>query len=127
MGISMLREFLFAKIHAATVTRCDPEYVGSITIDSDLLDAVGMRVNEKVLVCDVDNGSRFETYVLKGGAGSGEIGVNGAAARLTATGHRVIVLSFCQLGDDEIDVHHPKVAVVDEANRIRELIEYPSR
>jgi len=123
----MLREFLFAKIHAATVTRCDAEYVGSITIDSDLLDATGMRVNEKVLVCDMDNGNRFETYVFKGEAGSGEIGVNGAAACLTAEGHRVIVLAFCQLTPDELDAHRPQVALVDKANRITEVIAYPSR
>lgn len=123
----MLRELLFAKIHGATVTWCDPDYVGSITIDSDLLEATGMRVNEKVLVCDVDNGSRFETYVFKGEAGSGVIGINGAASRLTATGHRVIVLSFCQLTPEEMDSHRPKVAIMGEGNRVDRVIEYPSR
>lgn len=123
----MLREVLFAKIHGATVTQCDPDYVGSITIDTDLLDATGLRVNEKVLVCDVDNGNRFETYIFKGEAGSGIIGINGAAARLTAEGHRLLILSFCHMSPDEMDSHNPKVAVLGEGNRIERVIRYPSR
>ena len=120
----MLREALFAKIHGATVTQCDPDYVGSITIDADLLDATGLRVNEKVLVCDVDSGSRFETYVFKGASGSGIIGINGAAARLTAPGNTVLIMSFCQLTLDEMESHRPRVAIIGEGNRVDRMIEY---
>lgn len=120
----MLREALFAKIHGATVTQCDPDYVGSITIDTDLLDATGLRVNEKVLVCDVDSGSRFETYVFKGASGSGIIGINGAAARLTAPGNTVLIMSFCQLTLDEMESHRPRVAIIGEGNRVDRMIEY---
>ena len=120
----MLREVLFAKIHGASVTQCDPDYVGSITIDTDLLDATGLRVNEKVLVCDVDSGSRFETYVFKGDAGSGIIGINGAAARLTAPGNTVLIMSFCHMTTEEMADHRPKVAIIGDDNRITEMIEY---
>jgi aspartate 1-decarboxylase len=120
----MLREALFAKIHRATVTLCDPDYMGSITIDPDLLDAVGMRVNEKVLVADIDSMHRFETYVFRGERGTGVIGVNGAAARLTGVGHRVIVMSFCHLSLEEMQAHRPKVAVCTPENTIGELLAY---
>ncbi len=91
----MLRHALHAKIHHATVTYCDADYVGSITIDRNLLDASGMRANEKVLVADCDSAARFETYVIPGERGSGVIGVNGACARLSGIGHKLIVMSFC--------------------------------
>ena len=120
----MLRETLFGKIHGAAVTQCDPDYVGSITIDTDLLDATGIRINEKVLVCDVDSGSRFETYVFKGASGSGIIGINGAAARLTAPGNTVLIMSFCQLTLDEMESHRPRVAIIGEGNRVDRMIEY---
>lgn len=120
----MLREALFAKIHRATVTRCSPDYMGSITIDPDLLDAVGMRVNEKVLVADVDSTNRFETYVFRGERGTGVIGVNGAAARLTSIGNRVIIMSFCHLSLEEMQSHRPKVVVCTPDNRIGELLAY---
>lgn len=120
----MLREVLFAKIHGAAVTQCDPDYVGSITIDTDLLEATGLRVNEKVLVCDVDSGSRFETYVFKGESGTGIIGINGAAARLTAPGNTVLIMSFCHMTLEEMENHHPKVAIIGEGNRIERMIAY---
>ena len=120
----MFREALFAKIHGAAVTQCDPDYVGSITIDTDLLDATGLRINEKVLVCDVDSGSRFETYVFKGERGSGIIGINGAVARLTAPGNTVLIMSFCHLTLDEMKSHRPQVAIIGEGNRIDRMIEY---
>ena len=123
----MLRTMLFAKIHGATVTQCDPSYVGSITIDTDLLDATGLRVNEKVLVCDVDTGSRFETYIFKGEASSGIIGVNGAAARLTSVGNSLLIMSFCQLSTEELDSHHPTVVILDANNRVERTLEYPQR
>jgi aspartate 1-decarboxylase len=123
----MLRTMLFAKIHGATVTQCDPSYVGSITIDTDLLDATGLRVNEKVLVCDVDTGSRFETYIFKGEAGSGIIGVNGAAARLTSVGNSLLIMSFCQLSTEDLDSHRPTVVILDANNRVDRTLEYPQR
>ena len=98
----MLREVLFAKIHRATVTDCNVDYMGSITIDPLLLEATGMVVNEKVLVADCDNGQRFETYIFLGERGSGEIKVNGAAARRTGVGHKVLIMSFCQLTPQEL-------------------------
>ena len=122
----MLREVLYAKIHGAKVTQCDPDYVGSITIDTDLLDATGLRINEKVLVCDVDSGSRFETYVFKGEAGSGIIGINGAAARLTAPGNTVLVMSFCHMTVEEMDAHRPKVAIIGDGNVVDRMIQYDS-
>lgn len=122
----MLRELLFAKIHRATVTQCNPDYMGSITIDPDLLDATGLVVNEKVLVADCDNGQRFETYIFLGERGSGEIKVNGAAANRTGIGHQVLIMSFCQMTEEEMRTHRPKVVICDEHNRIAERIEYPA-
>lgn len=122
----MLRKFLTGKIHRAVVTQCDPDYVGSITIDADLLRAADIRPNEAVLVLDVDNAQRFETYVIKGEAGSGIIGINGAAAHLVEKGHRVIIVSFGMLDPDEIDTHEARVVICDEHNRIAQRLLYPS-
>lgn len=121
----MLREVLFAKIHRATVTHCDPEYMGSITIDPILLQATGMVVNEKVLVADCNNGNRFETYIFRGEEGSGHIMVNGAAADLTGIGHQLLIMSFCQLDSKELQTHRPKVIICDEHNGIAQRITYP--
>ncbi len=123
----MLRKMLYAKIHRATVTQCDVDYVGSITIDADLLRATDIMPNEAVLVADCDNGHRFETYVFEGEPGSGVIGVNGAAARLTEPGHRLIVCAFAQLEPAELDRHEARVIVVDEHNRVAQRLSYPSR
>lgn len=120
----MLREALLAKIHHARVTGCRPDYSGSITIDRDLLDATGLLPNEKVLVADCENGNRFETYILEGEPGSGTVEINGAAALLTGTGHRVIVIGFCQVTGEELERHRPTVIVCDERNRIAERIRY---
>jgi len=120
----MLREALFAKIHCAVVTECKVEYTGSIVIDQDLLDASGMVVNEKVLVGDCENGNRFETYIIAGERGSGAIAINGAAAKLSDVGHRVIILAFCQLTPEEMAGHRPRVIVCDEKNRIAQTILY---
>jgi aspartate 1-decarboxylase len=98
--------------------------MGSITIDEDLLDAVGMRPNEKVLVADVDSMNRFETYVFRGERGSGVIGVNGAAAKLTATGNTVLIMSFCHLSTEELAVHSPKVVLVGPGNTVGRVIRY---
>ncbi len=120
----MLRTVLYAKIHRAVVTGCNPDYLGSVTIDPVLLEATGMVVNEKVLVADCDNGARFESYVFRGEAGSGEIGVNGAAARLTEVGHRILIMSFAQMTPQEMAGHHPRVAICDAHNGIAELLSY---
>jgi len=122
----MLRTLMRAKIHRARVTRCDVNYVGSITIDADLLAAVDLRPNEMVQVYDLDNANRFETYVIRGNPGSGEIGVNGAAAKLVEVGHPLIVVAFGQLQPDELDAHVAKVVVCDEHNRIADRYAYDS-
>ena len=120
----MLREVLYAKIHRATVTHCNPDYMGSITIDPDLLDATGLRINEKVLVADVDNANRFETYIFKGERGTGVVGVNGAAAKLCGVGHVVLIMSFALMTDEEMRTHRPKVVLCTPDNRIAQRIEY---
>jgi aspartate 1-decarboxylase len=122
----MFLKVLRAKIHRATVTQTDIEYVGSITIDEDLLRASGIRPNEVVLVADVDNGNRFETYAIKGPAGSGVIGVNGAAARLVQKGHRVIIFAHAFMDFDELDEHYADVVLVDEHNKQVRHLKYPS-
>ncbi len=121
-----MRKFMRAKIHQARVTQCDLNYVGSITIDEDLLRAVDIRPNEAVHVYDIDNGSRFETYVILGKAGSGEIGVNGAAARLTGPGHRLIIVAFEGLEGEAVPAHESRVVVCDENNRITQRLVHPS-
>lgn len=120
----MLREALHAKIHRATVTHCEPDYIGSMTIDADLLDACGMRPNEKVVIADVTSGSRFETYIFKGARGSGVICVNGAAARLSGIGHLVIIMSFCFLTAEELAAHRPTVVLPTPDNRVGRVLRY---
>ena len=122
----MLTRLLKAKIHRATVTFTDVNYHGSITIDADLLRASGLLPNEAVIVADCDNGNRFETYVIVGEPGSGIVGVNGAAARLTQVGHKVIIMSFLLAGPDEISRHTSKVLIVDGSNKVVENVEHPS-
>ena len=122
----MNREALFAKIHYARVTGCLPEYSGSITIDSDLLDATGIRPNEKVLVADTVTLNRFETYVFLGRRGSKCIEVNGAAASLTSVGNPIIIMSFCHLDEEEFNTHCPKIVICDNQNVITKAFEYQS-
>ncbi len=122
----MLRKLLRAKIHRATVTYCDLNYVGSITIDADLLKAADIRPNEAVQVLDLDNGQRFETYVIRGEPGSGTIGINGAAAHLVAKGHKVIIVCYGLLDTREVDQHCSKVVLVDAKNQIVEQLTYSS-
>ncbi|WP_431278937.1 aspartate 1-decarboxylase [Leifsonia poae] len=114
----MLRTMFKSKIHRATVTHSDLHYVGSLTVDLDLLDAADLLPGEQVSVVDIANGSRFETYLIAGERGSGVIGVNGAAAHLAEIGHLVIVISYAQLTDAEARVFEPTVVHVDAANRI---------
>jgi aspartate 1-decarboxylase len=109
---------LKSKIHRATITDSDLHYVGSITVDPELLEAADIQIHEQVAVVDVDNGSRFETYTIAGQRGSGEIKVNGAAARLVHTGDTVILISYGLYTPEELDTYVPVVVHVDRANRI---------
>jgi aspartate 1-decarboxylase len=109
---------LKSKIHRATVTGSDLHYVGSITVDADLLDAADILEHELVHVLDVDNGARFETYTIAGARGSGEIKINGAAARLVHTGDTVIVVSYAEYEKEELESYEPVVVHVDADNRI---------
>jgi len=122
----MLRKLLRAKIHQPRVTQCDPDYVGSLTVDADLLRAAGIRPNEAVHVFDIDNAARFETYIIRGEPGTGVIGVNGAAAKLVEPGHKLIVIAFGLLTEAELDDHHAKVVVCDAHNRVADLLDYAS-
>lgn len=122
----MQRALLGGKIHRATVTQADLHYVGSITIDRDLLEAADIVENEQVHVVDIDNGARLTTYVIEGPAGSGVIGINGAAARLVSPGDKVIIMSFKQVDEDEVKSYTPRVVHVDENNRIIELGDDPA-
>ena len=120
----MFRTLLGGKIHRATVTQADLNYVGSITIDQNLLDAADICVNEKVQIVNNNNGARFETYTIAGERGSGIVCLNGAAARLVQAGDIVIIMSYVLLSEPEIAAHQPKVVLVDGANKIREIIRY---
>ena len=120
----MFRTLLGGKIHRATVTQADLNYVGSITIDQDLLDAADICVNEKVQIVNNNNGARFETYTIAGERGSGIVCLNGAAARLVQAGDIVIIMSYVLLSEPEIAAHQPKVVLVDGANTIREIIRH---
>ncbi len=110
------------KIHRATVTEANLNYVGSITIDEDIIDAVGMAANEKVQIVNNNNGARLETYIIPGKRGSGVICLNGAAARLVQVGDTVIIISYALVLEENIKNHKPKVAIMDENNRIKDLL-----
>jgi len=115
----MQRVMLKSKIHRATVTDCDLHYVGSITIDPDLLQAADILEHEQVHVVDIDNGARFETYTIPGERGSGAICINGAAARLVHRGDTIIVISYCQYDQAELERYEPRVVHVEaNTNRI---------
>ena len=114
----MRRKMLKSKIHRATVTGSDLHYVGSITVDADLLEAGDILEHELVHVLDVDNGARFETYTIAGQRGSGEVKINGAAARLVHTGDTVIVVSYADYEAHELEIYEPVVVHVDKDNRI---------
>ncbi len=114
----MQRTMLKSKIHRATVTQADLHYVGSITIDGDLMAAADLLPGELVQVVDIDNGSRLETYVIAGPSGSGVIGLNGAAARLVHTGDLVIIMSYAAMTDAEARELAPRVVFVDRDNHI---------
>ena len=120
----MMLEMLKGKIHRATVVQAEVDYVGSITIDSELMEAASILEYEKVQVADVNNGSRLETYVIAGEPGSGMICLNGAAARFVSVGDKVIIMCYAQMEAAEAAAHHPRVVFVDERNRISRLTAY---
>lgn len=119
----MLRTMMKAKIHRARVTEANLNYVGSVTIDQDLLDVVGILPHEKVQIVNNNNGARLETYVIPGEKGSGVVCLNGAAARLVQKDDTVIIISYALVSDDELAAFKPKVAIVNEKNEIEQLIE----
>lgn len=113
----MLRQMLLSKIHRATVTQCDLNYNGSISIDPALLDLTGMQEFERVEIFNVNNGERFSTYIILGQRNSGEIGINGAAARLAHPGDKVIIINYGMFTAEEAINHKPIVLLVDENNK----------
>ena len=120
----MLIRLLKAKIHRATVTLTDVNYHGSITIDVNLLRASGLLPIEAVIIADCDNGNRFETYIIPGEPGSGIIGINGAAARLTKVGNKVIVMAFVLATPEEAKTHSARVIIADPENRVQERLDH---
>jgi aspartate 1-decarboxylase len=117
----MMRIMLKAKIHRATVTERCLDYEGSLTIDEDLMDAVGLLAHEQIQVYNLANGQRFETYTIAGPRGTGTMCVNGAAAHLVEKGHKIIVANYALFADGELPGFVPRVALVDERNRITKL------
>jgi aspartate 1-decarboxylase len=117
----MLRTMMTSKIHRATVTQADLHYVGSVTVDLDLMDAAGLLEGEQVAIVDITNGARLETYVIEGPRGSGVIGINGAAAHLVHPGDLVILIAYGQLDEKELESYAPRVVFVDERNRVVDL------
>ena len=122
----MIRTVLGGKLHRATVTQANLHYVGSITIDEDLVRAAGFVEGEQVQVVDVTNGARLETYVIVGAAGSGSVGINGAAAHLVKPGDLVIIMSYVIVDESELAVHEPRVVHVDADNRVVDIGNDPS-
>jgi aspartate 1-decarboxylase len=120
MQISMLK----GKIHRATVTQAELDYVGSITVDTELLDAAGILEYQLVQIVDVNNGSRFETYTIAGERGSGIICLNGAAARCVQSGDKVIIMAYATMTEDEAKSHKPSVVFVDDNNKIVRTANY---
>ena len=116
------RTLLSGKIHRATVTQADLNYIGSVSIDEDLLDASGISEWEKVAILDVTNGARLETYAIKAPRGSREICINGAAAHLVKTGDVVIILSYVEIEEEFIEMHVPRIVLVNSENRILETV-----
>jgi aspartate 1-decarboxylase len=119
----LLRNFLKSKIHQATITQAELYYVGSLTIDEDLMDAADVKTYEKVSVVNINNGERFETYVIPGVRGTGTICLNGAAARKGAVGDRIIIMSYCLVESSEVKNHLPTVVLLDETNKIKSISE----
>ncbi|PHS35806.1 MAG: aspartate 1-decarboxylase [Alkaliphilus sp.] len=117
----MMLNFFKSKIHRATVTEANLNYVGSITIDEDLLEKANIYPNERVQIVNNNNGARLETYVIKGERGSGVICVNGAAARLVQPGDNVIIIAYCWIHEKEVQDFEPKIIILDEENKIIDI------
>lgn len=120
MKLNMLK----GKIHRATVVQAELDYVGSITVDEELLEASGILEYEMVHIVDINNGNRFETYTIAGPKGSGMICLNGAAARCVQVGDKIIIMSYCQLERSEVEDHKPRVVFVDNENRVSRVTNY---
>lgn len=120
----MLRKVLFAKLHMARVTAALPDYIGSVTIDADFLDACGMRVNDAVTIANCRTGDRLETYIFRGEPGSKKIEINGAAARLVEVGDKLIIMHYAYMTDDEYARHRPKVLIMGDGNRVEQVMRY---
>lgn len=120
MKLSMLK----GKIHRATVRQAELDYVGSITVDPELMEAAGILEYEKVVIVDINNGSRFETYTIAGEPGSGMICLNGAAARCVSQGDKIIIMCYAEMTPEEAKEHKPKVVFVDDNNKITRLTSY---
>lgn len=120
----MYLNMLKGKIHRATVKQAELDYVGSITVDEDLLEAAGILEYEKVQIVDVNNGERFETYTIAGERGSGMICLNGAAARCVQKGDKIIIMCYCQMEPSEVKDNPPKVVFVDDNNKISRITRY---
>ena len=120
MRLTMLK----GKIHRATVTQADLDYVGSITVDEDLLDAAGILEYQRVEIADVNNGSRFATYTIAGERGSGIVCLNGAAAHCASVGDKIIIMAYCDLDAEEAKAHTPLAVFVDEDNHVKRVTNY---
>ena len=118
----MLRHMLKSKIHRATITEADLNYEGSLTIDKELLDAVGLHPFERVMVYNINNGERFDTYIIEGKPGTGVIGLNGAAARKGMIGDRVIIVSYAFFAEEELSAYNPKIILLDKSNRVKKWL-----
>jgi len=119
MNITML----YSKLHRATVTDANLNYVGSITVDQNLLDAVNMRVGQKIDIVNVNNGARFSTYIISGERGKGDICLNGAAARKVHKGDKIIIIAYASMSEIEADEHKPKIVILDDDNGIAQEFE----
>jgi aspartate 1-decarboxylase len=116
-------KMLYSKIHRATVTDANLNYVGSITIDQELLDAANMRVGQKIDIVNINNGERFSTYIISGERGKRDICLNGAAARLVHKGDKIIIIAYATMNEEEADSYKPKIVIVDDDNAIVEEFE----
>ena len=119
MNITML----YSKLHRATVTDANLNYVGSITIDQNLLDAASMRVGQKIDIVNINNGERFSTYIISGERGKGDICLNGAAARKVPKGDKIIIIAYATMSEAEADAHQPKIVILDDENGIAQEFE----
>ena len=121
----MMRYMLKSKIHRATITDANLNYEGSLTVDRELMEEVDLKPSERVFVYNINNGERFETYVIEGAPGSGAIGLNGAAARKGLVGDLIIIVSYALFADQELDNYEPKMVVLDQLNKVKRRVHTP--